>query len=74
MANSQHSKALEVTKTSDNEEENYSPEIMSSTNWTGPDRPDRPDRLDRSDRGGPDNSGPERNTRNTENVRQGKED
>ena len=71
MANSQHSKALEVTKTSDNEEENYSPEIMSSTNWTGPDRPDR---LDRSDRGGPDSSGPERNTRNTENVRQGKED
>ena len=64
MANSQHSKALEVTKTSDNEEENYGPEIMSSANWTGPDRPDR---------SGPD-TGPDRNTRNTENVRQGKED
>lgn len=64
MANSQHSKALEVTKTSDNEEESYGPEIMSSTNWTGPDRPDR---------SGAD-SGQEKNTRSTENVRQGKED
>ena len=63
MANSQHSKALEVTKTSDNEEESYGPEIMSSTNWT-----DRPDRSDRPD------SGPDKNARNTENVRQGKED
>ena len=54
---------MEVTKTSDNEEENYGPEIMSSTNWT-----DRPDRGDRPD------SGPDKNARNTENVRQGKED
>ena len=54
---------MEVTKTSDNEEENYGPEIMSSTNWT-----DRPDRSDRPD------SGPDKNARNTENVRQGKED